>query len=339
MPCYFYHLKFELYRSPKPAEGGATSGDSIDVWLPETQQDSIFDDLPRHRWPQTPKSRVIPRSNSFQSSSRATATPSAWGGNIAGAANSSVIDCGNPRAPVKEDGRNIQIISERQWLERTKSFPPPSSSAAIGPETAQRDWRFGSVRVVTVDPACTGTSTMAGEASKTGPSAAPTLGPSFGGAGTATKADFVPLATKNTELGWGVVHFYREGDETPSLNTVEQEEHDGDDSAAEGCTTLCIPAVPAYMSPGDFLGFMGERWTADISHCRMVMTSKMNRYLVLLKFRDGRRAKAWRREFDGKVFNSMEVSAEILSLAEIYYHADLFAAASLSRCFCQKHHL
>ncbi|TWU73111.1 hypothetical protein ED733_004943 [Metarhizium rileyi] len=32
----------------------------------------------------------------------------------------------------------------------------------------------------------------------------------------------------------------------------------------------------------------------------------MNRYLALLKFRDSRVAKKWKREFDGKVFNSME---------------------------------
>ncbi|KAG8426022.1 hypothetical protein J3459_008525 [Metarhizium acridum] len=36
------------------------------------------------------------------------------------------------------------------------------------------------------------------------------------------------------------------------------------------------------------------------------MTSSMNRYLVLLKFRDSRFAKKWKREFDGKVFNSVE---------------------------------
>ncbi|KAM4062997.1 BRCA1-associated protein 2 domain-containing protein [Hirsutella rhossiliensis] len=150
---------------------------------------------------------------------------------------------------------------------------------------------------------------MPGETSKAGPSAAPTLGPSFGGAGTATKAKFLPRETKNTELGWGVVHFYRDGQESPLLDAPQPGE-DGpereDTSTADACSTLCIPAVPAYMTPGDFMGFLGDRWTGDISHCRMVMTSSMNRYLVLLKFRDGGRAKHWRREFDGKVFNSME---------------------------------
>lgn len=148
---------------------------------------------------------------------------------------------------------------------------------------------------------------MAGEASRAGPSAAPSLGPTFGGAGTATKAEILPLETKNTEVGWGVVHFYRDGDETLGMGEAESSEDGVEESDETDYTTLCIPAVPAYMSPGDLMGFVGERWRGDISHCRMVMTSKMNRYLVLLKFRDNGRAKQWRREFDGKVFNTMEV--------------------------------
>jgi BRCA1-associated protein len=154
---------------------------------------------------------------------------------------------------------------------------------------------------------------MAAEGSKAaaaaGPSAAPTLGPSFGGAGTATKAEFIEFEGKNTEVGWGIVHFYKEGEETPELYNEDVEEEQAGDM--QDCTTLCIPAVPAYMSPSDFLGFLGERWQGDISHCRMVMTSRMSRYLVLLKFRDSKRAKQWRREYDGKIFNSMGVRMTI----------------------------
>ncbi len=74
------------------------------------------------------------------------------------------------------------------------------------------------------------------------------------------------------------------------------------------CTTLCIPAVPSYLTPSDFLGFVGEKTREEVSHFRMVMTGRMNRYLVLMKFRDGNAARRWRKEWDGKVFNSMEVS-------------------------------
>lgn len=232
----------------------------------------------------------------------------------------SLIDCGTPRSPQPGSIDKSEVVSERQWLERTKSYPPPPSTAALSPGTAVNDWRFGRISVQSVDPAAAG-DVMPGEppTSRAGRSAAPDLGPSFGGAGTATRAEFLSIETKNTELGWGVVHFYREGEETTSLNTGAEANGDtgGDtgtdpssslSASADDYSTLCIPAVPAYMSPSDFLGFIGERWRDDVSHCRMVMTSRMNRYLALLKFRDGKRAKKWKREFDGKVFNSMEVS-------------------------------
>lgn len=316
MPSYFYHLKFELYPTADPTTGTAASGPSrSDIWVPPPDA-SVFDDLPSHPRPDRRTQHTIPRSQSYQGNARAiplanTSAGEASGSSSSALASAGVIDCGAPRQdPTTNNDRRIEIVSERQWLERTKSFPPPSSSAAIRPDTAAQDWRFGRVSIETLDlRRGTGSESMSSDA-RAGPSAAPTLGPAFGGAGTATRAEFLRLETRNTEVGWGVVHFYRDGEETPELSTVEQdnEEQDEEETRAEDHTTLCIPAVPAYMSPGDFLGFVGERWRDDISHCRMVMTSRMNRYLVLLKFRDGKRAKQWRREFDGKVFNTMEVS-------------------------------
>jgi BRCA1-associated protein len=153
---------------------------------------------------------------------------------------------------------------------------------------------------------------MAGGADHAHAIPATSLGPTLGGAGQATKARYLPLETKNTEVGWGIVHLYREGDESYSWNAQPSRpsgEEQGESSAGPGeddCTILCIPAIPSYLSPSDFLGFVGEKWRGDVSHYRMVMTSRMNRYMVLMKFRDNGRAKEWRREFDGKVFNSME---------------------------------
>ncbi|KAG6034228.1 hypothetical protein E4U41_006631 [Claviceps citrina] len=182
-------------------------------------------------------------------------------------------------------------------------------SAAFRAQAAVRDWRFGRVSIQTVDPASTIRKTnMSGESSRAGPSAAPSLGPSFGGAGTATKAEFVQLESKSTEVGWGIVHFYREDEETADVG-ADNHKHEQEQemaSSLDDCKTLCIPAVPAYMSPSDFLGFVGDGWRNELSHCRMVMTSRMNRYLALLNFRDSKVAKKWKREFDGKVFNSVE---------------------------------
>ncbi|RGP61843.1 hypothetical protein FSPOR_9675 [Fusarium sporotrichioides] len=305
MPSYFYHIKFELYPTPDPLTASPETAGRKDIWLP-LPESSVFDDFPSHPRPDRQTTYRIPNTPDSPSYNSANHTsPYTNLGQNSSTSSLGIIDCGTAaRPPVKEVERKIEIVSERQWLERANSFPPPNSSAAIHPQNAVRDWRFGRVSLETVDLR-TG-HTMAGEGSRNAPSAAPSLGPMFGGAGTATKADILPLETKNTEIGWGVVHFYREGDETLSLVEVEGQENGTGDLKNNDCTTLCIPAVPAYMSPGDLMGFVGEKWRGDISHCRMVMTSQMNRYLVLLKFRDNIRAKQWRREFDGKVFNTME---------------------------------
>lgn len=301
MPSYYYHLKFELYPSPNPTAGAeATAANTSEIWLPSADA-SAFDELPHH--PQSVQATTKLRG-------RGDLAPAHNQDTVQQASKLGVIDCGASRAPTRGNGPKIELLSESRWLERSRASPAPRLNSAIELRTAVKDWRFGRVRIETVDPAACA-DVMTKETKKAGPSAAPTLGPSFGGAGTATKAEVLPRETKNTELGWGVVRFYRDGQESPSLDAPQPGE-DGteckDTPAAEACSTLCIPAVPAYMTPGDLMGFLGDRWMGDISHCRMVMTSKMNRYLILLKFRDGDRAKQWRREFDGKVFNSMEVS-------------------------------
>lgn len=303
MPFYFYHLKFELYSSPAPAANVpqhiATRGDT---WVPPRQTD-VFGDLPiSHAGSSLPSTRPIIASDRREYFGRAPVSSKTK----SRASGSSVIECGTPRGPVETRRTEAGGLPRRHGLRRTPSSPPPPASAALEPQTAVKDWRFGRVSIVSVDPL-----SMSGEPSKTGgaASAAPSLGPTLGGAGTMNKAELLHVRTKHTEVGWGIVHFYREGEETPSLGVVTDEASDLEaDSQQSDCTTVCIPAVPSYMSPGDFLGFVGEKWRGDISHCRMVMTSNMNKYLALLKFRDGDRAKKWRQEFDGKVFNTMEVS-------------------------------
>ncbi|KAF9775640.1 hypothetical protein IL306_006239 [Fusarium sp. DS 682] len=305
MPSYFYHLKFELYPTPDPVAETSATPVQEDIWLPSSEA-SVFDDFPSHPRPDRRTTYKVSRSTESPRPGPANnPSPYILTGQNSSASSLGIIDCGAAARPsARESGRKIEVVTERQWLERANSFPPPNSSVAIQPHNAVRDWRFGRVSLETVDLR-TGHA-MATETTRTGPSAAPSLGPTFGGAGTATKAEFLPLETKNTELGWGVVHFYREGDETSGLVETNRQETEASDSKDADCTTLCIPAVPAYMSPGDLMGFVGEKWRGDIVHCRMVMTSRMNRYLVLLKFRDNFRAKQWRREFDGKVFNTVE---------------------------------
>jgi len=186
-----------------------------------------------------------------------------------------------------------------------------------------RDWRFGRVRIESIDfehkdskeePSTMGDAgpSAAGGAAEN-PNAAAfaalELGPTLGGDGSSTRAEFVSIPTKNTEVGWGVVHFYR-GEEMPAAR-LDPAVGSSDGLNEDECTTLCIPAVPSYILPAEFLGFVGEKWRSDVTHFRMVMTSRMSRYLVLLKFRDSNKAKEWQKEFNGKVFNSMVVSSSV----------------------------
>jgi BRCA1-associated protein len=98
---------------------------------------------------------------------------------------------------------------------------------------------------------------------------------------------------------------YRDGQETQGL----YDEVDGanKDFNQEDCTTLCILAVPSYMTPSDFLGFVGEQTREDVSHFRLIKTSRANKYMVLMKFWDAKQAREWRKGWNGKAFNSMEV--------------------------------
>ncbi|KAK3692091.1 hypothetical protein B0T22DRAFT_502916 [Podospora appendiculata] len=370
MPSYYYHLKFELYATPDPTTGGVhhESSDRTRIWVPQPGA-TIFDDLPSH-----PHSRQspppLPPSQQWRQQSRYT--PPAREerqATVSPASLPSVIDCGtaahgSTSASTGASGSGNRIyLSERQWRARSTSFPPPEFSAGIGPKTAARDWRFGRINIESfdlVEGEQSGASdqqqqqrrnqqTKMGKMSADQPQErdgqethavpAADLGPNLGGMGQATKARYVPLETKNTEAGWGIVHLYREGNENGALalramqRGEDEDEGDGDgdgdgDGGEEGSgaagaragagsasdvvpgrddgTILCIPAVPGYLSPSDFLGFVGEKWRGDVSHYRMVMTSRLNRYMVLMKLRDNKRAREWRKEFDGKAFNSME---------------------------------
>ena len=338
MSPYYYHLKFELYAAPDPTATASGSGDSHgdrkDIWVP-TAASSIFDDLPSHAR-RSHTSEPVLRTPRHRRDERASERK--FGGGGASAEEPRVIDCGAPSATASRGGRtsNFEFLSERQWRARSRSSPPPKFLAGIGPRTAAKDWRFGRVSIESFDlggppkdrtTMARGTEVEEEEVAKREDGAtqhaapAASLGPNLGGMGQATKGRYVPLETKNTEAGWGIVHLYREADESSALravpgvlgddgineDVVDDKGGGGASSDGDDGTILCIPAVPSYLSPGDFLGFIGAKWRGDVSHYRMVMTSRLSRYMVLMKFRDKRIAREWRKEFDGKPFDNLEV--------------------------------
>jgi BRCA1-associated protein len=167
---------------------------------------------------------------------------------------------------------------------------------------ASQDWRFDAISIQSIDMNPSSDTAVARPRSKSlkHPSHAPSSG------GLATKGKFIPSDLKDTEVGWGVVHLYRDGQETPGL--YDDVPPGGGDFREEDCTTLCILAVPSYMTPSDFLGFVGEQTREHVSHFRLIRTSRANKYMVLMKFREAKQAREWRKDWNGKTFNSMEVS-------------------------------
>jgi hypothetical protein len=123
-----------------------------------------------------------------------------------------------------------------------------------------------------------------------------------------TRGRFVHLKssteTASPEFAYGIIHLYRDitGTEDAEIASVGRKS-----GTPEEENVLAILAVPSYMTANDFMGFVGEKQRAQVSHFRMIRTEAANRYMVLLKFRTNEAAREFHEGFNGKTFNSMEV--------------------------------
>ena len=286
MPAYFFHLTFELY----PAR---SSPDTTFAPPPHTDFNIFDSELPVHR--QVSWTSLAPASRAYDRPSRPGAS-SSDGAQLAPRRE-------RPSATRRFSQRTQASFSEHHDSPVPAVKPPKRPVHRRAQSFAHRDWRFDTIAILSIDMSPSNGNEIALPRAKSlkHPSHAPSAG------GLATKGKFIPSALKDTELGWGVVHLYRDGQETPGL--YEEAEGAGKDFRKADCTTLCILAVPSYMTPSDFLGFMGEQTREDVSHFRLIRTSRANKYMVLMKFREAQKAREWRKEWDGKAFNSMEVSS------------------------------
>ena len=313
MGSYFFHLSFELY--PHPAESIASDLDiPANIYLPPAGTDLFKARLPSH-----PSKGRRPDSKQDSTFDRPA---------------NGVVDAGWRRVSSGTDqtfrassvGRGVAKGPESLGRDPLSAHFSGSLNLAdpcqdcLG-TSAPRDWRFDQVSIESIDMA-TGLR-RTDEPSTTTSIGSISNGLDPGSGGLAAKGKYVPLDPKNTELGWGVVHLYRDAAETPGLyDDVGNCPSNGvsDASASrhgigeelkrvddDDCTTLCILAVPSYLTPSDLLGFVGEKTREIVSHFRMVRTGATNRYMVLMKFRSPKKAKQWRKEWNGKLFNSMEV--------------------------------
>lgn len=160
-----------------------------------------------------------------------------------------------------------------------------------------------------------------------------------------SSADSRPDLLKARFMGYGVIRLYRNDTESGDLyidpvteelskneekaqeektnkqnesaitdSSQQQEEEEEEDSKkdddplqGERNTTLAILAVPSYLTPPDFLGFIGANARENTSHLRMVKNAaQTNRYMVLMKFRTSLAASIFYNEYNGKLFNSMD---------------------------------
>ncbi|KAF2749767.1 zf-UBP-domain-containing protein [Sporormia fimetaria CBS 119925] len=290
MPAYFFHLAIEL-QSP-----AATLTPQTDIFRSELPAHSTSWDSIESSWnpPQAPKNPVAPSNR--------------------------------PAAPRRPSQRSIASATTRKLPIRTSRTLPeqsPSPVPSVKPQaqdhhkwvqhTAPKDWRFDSISIVGIDMD-SGVGNMNGR-----PRAKSLKQPAHStSGGLATKGRFVPYDMKDTEAGWGVVHLYRDGHETPGLYDAPPASGDFDE---KDCTTLCILAVPSYMTPSDLLGFVGEQTREDVSHFRLIKTGRENKYMVLMKFREASKARKWRREWNGKTFNSMEPEyCHVVFVKSITFH-------------------
>lgn len=348
---YFYRLKFELYPTatphistkpnPSPTNWVAKKGSSFvppsqqqqqcEIYLPTNGAD-IFDSTVfpghAHPWDSEPNSGLVASAKTRPTSSdnwEGVGTEGNTLDSVLRTCRHTVIDCGPERA----QGSLAKSRIAREGASGSAAVGSSQQTPLRRAQLAVEDWRFGRVRIESIDI------DMASESDGGSASAGRGRSINSGPRSHGTKARFeaLPTGVKNTEIGWGVVHLYRDGEEivtglgvpaaavgTTVARTISTTRGSGGNKGSEevggegvsegreeGTTILCIPAVPSYMTPSDFLGWVGEKTREEVSHFRMVMTGRMNRYLVLLKFRDVEAARRWREEWDGKVFGGLEV--------------------------------
>lgn len=311
MPAYFYHLAFELQANDNNNNQdivndiGRVLGKSV---LPQQHTD-LFGQF----------------SHDIQPSTTFLSTPSQRHSEIVTEPSRTLLQPPNQGTKLSQQ-QNISsgILPSEHPNDNLATTPiEDTRRQSSQQQLVTRDWRFDRISIEGID--------MTSNISHNTTNSDLSRGHSLNGSKTieadtdapAARGKFVPLDSKNTELGWGVVHLFRDGEETsglyddvhgsrakPSSKKGAAKSSDlsvGSNWKEEDCTTLCILAVPSYLTPSDFLGFVGEKTTNDVSHFRMIRTERVNRYMVLMKFRDARRAREWRKEWNGKPFNSMEV--------------------------------
>ncbi|KAK4624290.1 RING finger protein ETP1 [Fulvia fulva] len=299
MSSFFFHLKLELYSTPAENKRRKLQHHHhhrrSDIFTPPSGADIFKTDFPAHRKGQW-------TSYSFSKRYRESiAEPTTPLGHISGSDRSR-----SPHQPLSPPSGNHEshgdalLLPERSLRLRKEAPPSPRlhSTARHSNQAAARDWRYDAVEIESIDM----------EISKA---------KSTANGGLHTKAVYIPSEPKTTDVGFGVVHLYRDAEESSaldetavprkSLDRIAKTVDDGSDTfSRDDCTTLCILAVPSWMMPSDLLGFVGDQAREDVSHFRLIRTGRANKYMVLLKFRSAKKARDWQKLWNGRLFSAAE---------------------------------
>lgn len=69
--------------------------------------------------------------------------------------------------------------------------------------------------------------------------------------------------------------------------------------------TVCVPSAPGYLVSGELLRYLGA-YALDLEHLRLTRAAAPGKHHILLQFADPRRAAAFRADYDGARFSSLE---------------------------------
>ncbi|CAK4030675.1 RING finger ETP1 [Lecanosticta acicola] len=297
MPSYFFHLKFELYSTPGTTSSSKQrellhSTNDHDTFVPPPSSDIFKAPLPAHK---TSKWKSYKFAKTTVSLEDTTSRNGYQSGSFERSQSPAQRALSPPSGHTESHGDAL-LLPERSLRLKTEVKAPSWTSAKIkhSNEAAARDWRYDAVEIESIDMESSKSKSKRGTAN----------------GGLHTKAVYWPSDPKTTEVGWGVVHLYRDTEESSMLggdDTSRKGLKDGEDGFnPEDCTTLCILAVPSWMMPSDLLGFVGDQAREDVSHFRLIRTGRANKYMVLMKFRSAKKARDWQKAHNGRLFSAAE---------------------------------
>ncbi|GJJ69833.1 BRCA1-associated protein [Entomortierella parvispora] len=211
-----------------------------------------------------------------------------------------------PSPPAQTSGSSSALTSTSSSSSQTKRSSPSVN------QHPEEDYRFGPIRVACFDSSTEKSVSSSSNHSRSRQSKSKKM------ATAAATAASTGSGFQESEPAQGILRLYKDKNEitTGNIHLSTQSDKDGasdSPSDREGAqiiqpdhgTTVSVLAVPSYMSPGDFLNFVGPV-RSNVSHFRIIRDAAPNRFMVLMKFRTSEATDEFYSRYNGRTFNSME---------------------------------